>query len=94
VRLDVAASTWRQTSTAAPRSESKLSFDEYLARYDAVLEALNPVTGKVIASKRIDAPLQRFFASDLTFTHRSDTDGYRYVDVWQMRLVGPSETTR
>jgi hypothetical protein len=95
IRLDVADAKWRKTSNAAPTSEAGItSIDDYLNYYDGILEAVNPKTGQLIASKRLDTPLQRLFGADLTFTHRSDVDGYRYVDVWQFRLVAPNGAAR
>jgi hypothetical protein len=95
VRTDVAAPNWKQTWFGPPESSPAItSFEQYIGYYDTVLEAINPATGMLLASKQVDIPLQRFFGADMTFTHREDAEGYQYVDVWQFRLVAPRGVTK
>ena len=95
VGVDVADASWKQVSNASPDSEMRMGvIDDYLALYDTVLEAINPATGRLLASTRVDAPLHRFFGDGFTFSHRADSAGYRFLDVWQFRLVAPTGAAR
>ena len=95
VQLHVSATDWKQTWSGDPRRAPPItSLDTYLGFFDTILEVINPATGQLVVSQRVKEPLQRFFGENLTFTHREDTDGYRYVDIWQVALVAPAPTTR
>lgn len=59
---------------------------------DTMVEVLDPQSGELIASRRIDASLNMFAAISKTgrvAAYREDERGFPYVDVWDLRLEVP-----
>jgi hypothetical protein len=91
-RIDVAAPDWKGTWKPGD-PESSISTTDYARLADTVLEVIDPRTGRVVTSRRVDVPLKRFFGDGFTFSHREDSLGYRSIDVWALRVTGlPGES--
>ena len=61
---------------------------EHADRYvDTMVEVIDPVAGKLLASKRFDGYFGGFVTGRSFFSHVGDDQGFDYVDIWNMRFV-------
>ena len=86
-RIDVAARDWKPMWRPG-EPERSISTADHTRLIDTILEVIDPQTGRIVASQRIDVPLKRFFGDGFTFSHREDSLGYRSIDVWALRVAG------
>jgi hypothetical protein len=55
--------------------------------YDSVIEVLDPGTGKLLASTRIDAALGFLLPGGYAASYREDDGGNPFIDIWRIEVV-------
>lgn len=58
------------------------------ARFDTVMEVIDPRTAQVVASRRVEAELREFACERTSYRERTDADGFTFVEVWRLGLAG------
>jgi hypothetical protein len=61
--------------------------------WDTIVEVIDPTSGKVIASTRVDAVLERFVHDRQAFQYKEDESGEPSVVIWQFRLINQTGRT-
>jgi hypothetical protein len=49
-----------------------------------VIEILDPATGRVVVSGRVDGQIVRLLSANLAYSIRESTDGVAVVDIWRI----------
>ncbi len=86
---------WRAASAPAPaerRRERGVVPANQLRRYlDTVVEVLDPRTGRILASTRLEGVFAAFLVSggNLAYTRRETAEGIEKVEVWELGLTEP-----
>jgi hypothetical protein len=58
--------------------------------YDSMIEVLDPATGRLLASTRIDAALGFLLPGGYAASYREDDGGNPFIDIWRMEVVEES----
>jgi hypothetical protein len=65
----------------------KMVLDE---KYASVIEVLDPVSRRVVVSRRIEGLVVRLISAEYAYTVREDpTDGFAVFDVWRLQIKSP-----
>jgi len=84
---------WVWILVADPRWEAwrpgaRVRTDE--EQHDVILEIIDPVAGRLLASIRTPGPLHRMLTDGLSMTERQDESGYVFKDIWRVSIREPS----
>jgi hypothetical protein len=55
--------------------------------WDTVVEAIDPLTGTLVASYRLDAVLNRFVANRMAFQYEEDEVGEPRIVIWRFQVI-------
>jgi hypothetical protein len=90
---------WVLTSVASPNAvmpprpprgeevaATRLSISQFQAMREFMLEALDPVSGSVLATLKISAAVGSFIGGDQLYTFRESADGSVTIDISRLRL--------
>jgi hypothetical protein len=87
---------WTVARVKAPSWRPGPSFQDWRAgkgkpqpvheSFDTIIEVIDPATGKLIASLRVDPFVINALSEGYVASYREETDGTPVVDVWQVRL--------
>ncbi len=90
--LDASSDDWRP---AAKAREFAITPANRAARWDSVIEVVDPTTKRVVASKRFDTPMALHPQSRVLTSHQlSNNPEPDFVDVWTARLQTKGEEVR
>lgn len=56
--------------------------------YDTVIEAVDPATGQVVATRRVDPAFEAIVAPGLALSYAEDEVGNPFVQLWRLELTG------
>jgi hypothetical protein len=92
VNISVADALWQPIGNAPKtgRERPPLGMMELHRYVDTIVEVLDPVRGRVIASARRPEILQSVTGSNEFFSRREGSDGGEVIDIWRPRLVYPT----
>jgi len=57
----------------------------------SIIEVINPVTGQLVAQRRLETVFERFIGQQMMYSFRGIPDGNNVIDVWRFELVNPDQ---
>lgn len=60
---------------------------DYAAYYDTVIEVIDPASGELIASTKVESYLVRFLGDNLVVGYREDAAGYPSIRIWRLTVA-------
>jgi len=88
VAVTVADSRWRSNLRRETGPDGPQVFPKAVERvYDTILEMIDPGTGRLIVSERLDQKISGFVDANRVFGFRLTPDGGERLDIWRLRLV-------
>ena len=85
----VTRSDGQWSRAAGPRIEGVVTAPDRNLFYDTVVEVIDPNTGALLASRRVDAHLTQFLGDGEAMSFTEDKDGIGRVIVWRLQLDVP-----
>jgi len=77
----------RGQTGARPSGEGARVVD-YDATFDSIVEVIDPRTGRLLASGRVDEHLTQFVADGVAASYTEDAGGVPKIAIWRLRLHG------